>query len=189
MTLTIDPPIAPPTLRDLKGVLKELRIDPIPQNVSMPETKKKLMLTSKEYNLNQIRRDLASAVEATMSEEFLLEMSGERRFLASSSGVPDAIIEALEEKESKGLPGPVLFQINHPNNTWIPIASERQWRRLDDSERGMAYLSALPEINNREPLIVLLERTGRWVAIHGSSGSTYPAGRPAKAVYWKEEQQ
>jgi hypothetical protein len=186
---TLGTQITPPTFENFPGVLRELGIEPKPQNVSVPETKKKLALTNdvfSPYAPNAVK-DIASAVEVTMATDFLTENKPERaRFFAGSDGIPEDVIRALA-----GTAEPVYFQIDRLDKTWKPLP-KNQWDKIDKHERGLAWPSAFRAFSNKELLIVLvnaaaIDDTG-FIEIHGDSAN-YPGGRKGHVAYWKEEQQ
>jgi hypothetical protein len=188
----VSQPIRPPNIKNLPGVLRELGIDPTLQNTSVPETRSQLALTEEVFEPGEAAKvkHMASAVDVTMSKDFLKEKVG-IPFFASSEEIPEELVEALQKASktnTRYTPVPfVCFQIQPvgylglPRKTWTPVPKDH-WDKLDHFERGMIHHGTLPGIKNRKPVRVDVVPSPDGYVVINSYGSSI---RKVRVAYWK----
>ncbi len=168
------PQIAPPRIRNIGEVLRELRGYPgMPNQVHL--TTHKVSLTEEEYLPTEAMekvKNIATLIDVLMDKDFLERYPGIYRFFyISPKDIPQELIDSLESL------GPndqyVYFIIDREKGTLKPISKEA-FDILNPNERGKLHRSVLNRIREGGPPCIGFLDTGWWGNYSTYSGNEIP---------------
>ncbi len=149
------PQIAPPRIRNIDEVLRELRGNQAHLPTHM------VSLTEEKYFPSEAMakvENIATLMDATMDEDFLERCLNIKRldFYISSKDIPREIIDSLESLGSND--DDVCVRIDREKRTLNPI-SKSQYDVLNPNERGVLRRTILKGINEGRLLYIGFYRT------------------------------
>ena len=173
------PQIAPPRIRNIGKVLRELGIGPeTPNQAHLPTYK--VFLTEEKYTPSEAMakvENIATLMDVIRDEDFHERYLNAKihSFYISSKDIPLELINALK---SLGLSDDnVRVRINHEEGTLNPISKEK-YDILNPNERGIMSIGVLKGIREGGLLCIVFNSISWWVSNpvdHGDIGSFCPA--------------
>ncbi len=153
------PQIAPPRIRNIDEVLRELRGNQAHLPTHM------VSLTVERYTSSKAKervKNIATLMDVAMDKDFLERCLNAKihSFYISSKNMPRETIDALENPD---LDNPFLcFKIDRGKRTLNPISND-EFNMLNPNERGKLHRSVLEEIREGGILRIDFSGTIWWV--------------------------
>ena len=158
------PQIAPPRIRNIDEVLRELRVGPgMPNQAHLPTYK--VSLTEKEYTPSEAMekvKNIATLMDMMMDEDFLERCLNARidYFYINPKDIPQELIDSLASLGPSDNTFP--FRIDREKGMLKPISKSR-YDRLNPNERGRLHRSVLGVIREGRLLCISFSGAGWWV--------------------------